>query len=194
VDEVLIPGFENSKDAFKLFQALYDAPAYVRRARETEAAYDRLLERCLRQRTEWLMMVRIRLGTLRALAGEWVAVLPCLADEEQLRQLEQLHAELTPKPRTTLAPTRSHRRLRGVLVGLRESIERFNHRWHSYLPTVDLTYVNELRDGYNNYYLLEKECALRSGRLARQGFVRLEPLTTEDLFVALPLLPLPVLR
>jgi hypothetical protein len=121
-------------------------------------------------------------------------VLPCLADEEQLRQLEQLHAELTPKLRTPLAPTRSHRRLRGVLVELRESIARFNRRWESHLPTVDLTYVNELRDNYNNYYLLEKECALRSARLARQGFVPLEPLTTQDLFVALPLLPLPVLR
>jgi hypothetical protein len=194
VDEVLIPSVENSKDAFKLFQALYDAPAYVRRARDTEAAYDRLLERCRRQRNEWLAMVRIRLGTLRALAGEWVAVLRCLADEDHLHQLEQMHAELTPKLRTPIAPTRSHRRLRGAVVELRESIERFNRRWRSYLPTVDLTHVNELRDGYNRYYLLEKECALRSPRLARQGFVHLEPLTTAELFVALPLLPLPALR
>src|SRR5262245_9553726 len=126
VDEVLIPGVENSKDAFKLFQALYDAPAYVRRARDTEAAYDRLLERCRRQRNEWLMMVRLRLGTLQALAGEWVAVLPCLADEDQLRQLELMHAELAPKLRTPIAPARSPRRLRGAVVELRESIERFN--------------------------------------------------------------------
>ena len=35
MDEVLIPSVDDNKDAFKLFQAMYDAPAYVRRARAT---------------------------------------------------------------------------------------------------------------------------------------------------------------
>ena len=194
MDEVLIPGVDDNKDAFKLFQALYDAPAYVRRARATEAAYDHVLTRCRRQRNEWLLMVRLRLGTVKALAGEWTALLPCLADERQLAQLEQMHAELAPTLRMPVAPTSSQRRLRAALIELRDSIELFNRRWESYLPTVDLAPVNERRDGYNRYYLLEKECALRSPRLARQGFVRLEPLTTADLFAALPLLPVPALR
>jgi hypothetical protein len=194
VDEVLIPSVDDYKNAYKLFQALYDAPAYVRRARATEAAYELLLTRCRRQRDEWLLIVRLRLGTLKALAGEWAALLPCLADEQQLASLEQMHAELSPKLRAPVASTTSRRRLRRGLVELRESIGRFNQRWQSYLPTVDLVPVNELRDGYNRYYLLEKECALRSPRLARQGFTRLEPLTTADLFAALPLLSVPALR
>src|SRR5437879_553052 len=139
-------------------------------------------------------MVRLRLGTVKALASEWTALLPCLVDEEQLVRLEQMHTELAPKLRIPVAPTSSQRRLRAALVRLRESIERFNRRWQSYVPTVDLGPVNELRDGYNRYYLLEKECALRSPRLARQGFRRLEPLTTTDLFAVLPLLPVPALR
>jgi hypothetical protein len=54
--------------------------------------------------------------------------------------------------------------------------------------------VNGLREGYNRYYLLEKECALRSPRLARQGFVRLPAVTVDDLAAQLPPLPVPQLR
>jgi hypothetical protein len=63
-----------------------------------------------------------------------------------------------------------------------------------FLHTVNVTPVNELRAAYNRYYLLEKECALRSVRLARQGFRRLEPLTVEELALLLPLLPVPELN
>ena len=38
------------------------------------------------------------------------------------------------------------------------------------MPSIDLTHVNKLRDGYNRYYVLEKECALRNVRLAALGF------------------------
>jgi hypothetical protein len=77
---------------------------------------------------------------------------------------------------------------------LAESLERFNRRWLEFLRGVDVGPVNELRDGYNRYYLLEKECALRSPRLARQGFTRLEPLTVAELTALLPPLPVPQLR
>ena len=193
MDDVPIPSIEDCKNAWKTFQAMYDAPAYVRRERAVEAAYDGLLERCRRQREEWLPMVRLRLGTVKALAGDWPALLPCLADPSQLGQLERLHDELAPKLRGAVAPTASLRKLRGALAELKDSIERFNRRWAAYLPGVDLARVNELRDGYNRWYLLEKECAVRSPRVARAGFVRKDPLTTESLFAALPLLPVPSL-
>jgi hypothetical protein len=54
--------------------------------------------------------------------------------------------------------------------------------------------LNELRDGYNRYYLLEKECAIRSVALARRGFTPLPPLTLDDLAVLLPPLPVPQLK
>jgi hypothetical protein len=54
-----------------------------------------------------------------------------------------------------------------------------------------LNQVNDLRDGYNRYYVLEKECAVRSFRLARQGFCPLEPLTVEDITALFPLLHVP---
>jgi hypothetical protein len=87
----------------------------------------------------------------------------------------------------------SWRPVRRALRELYESIEHFNRRWEEFLQTIDLTRVNELRAGYNRYYLLEKECALRSARLARQGFSRLEPLTVHELAALLPPLPVPSL-
>jgi hypothetical protein len=194
VDEILIPGREEDRNLVKQFAAHYDAPAYVRRARQVQEALDVLLNQCRRQRDEWLGLTRIRLALLRALAGEWDMLLPLLEDGGQLAALRQLEADLAPQLRHRVEPTTSMRTLRRALVELCESIELFNRRWQNFLPTVDLSRVNALRDGYNRYYVLEKECALRSPRLARQGFRRLEPFTLEDLGQLLPPLPAPLLR
>ena len=192
MDEVPIPGVDD-RDAFKTFVSIYGGPAYIRRAREVEGALEHVLARCRKQRDDWLTMVRLRLGVLKALAGDWPPLAPLLADEEQLGHLEQMHADFAPQLRTPVAATSSPRRLRRALHELRESIELFNRRWLAYLSRVDLSWVNELRDGYNRYYIVEKECAVRSPRLARVGFQRLEPLTTESLLVLLPPLPVPAL-
>ena len=40
-----------------------------------------------------------------------------------------------------------------------------------FLRDVNLSRVNALRDGYNRYYVLEKECAVHSPQLARQEAV-----------------------
>jgi hypothetical protein len=103
-------------------------------------------------------------------------------------------AELRPRLRVAVEPATSHRQLRFALQDLCESIDRFNRRWLDYLANVDLRPVNELRENYNRYYLLEKECAMRSAVLARLGFRRLEPLTREDVRGRLPPLPVPRVR
>src|SRR5207244_3829950 len=102
-----------------------------------------------------------------------------------------LHDELQPRLRVPVEPATAPRTLRRALRELAESIERFNQRWLKHLPTVDLTQVNQLRDGYNRYYLLEKECSVRSALVARQGFQRLEPLTVDDLIAQVPPLVVP---
>ena len=76
-----------------------------------------------------------------------------------------------------------------AVYGLEGGLERFNRRWQEYLGRVDLSLVNALRDGYNRFYVLEKECAVGSIRLARQGFQPLLPLCPEDLLGLFPLLP-----
>src|SRR5207248_8519725 len=128
---------------------------------------------------------------LQALAGDWMVLRPWLADDEQLQVLRDLEVLVQPRLRARIQPTSSPRMLRRALLELTASIERFNQRWQAYLPTVDRTTINDLRDGYNRYYLLEKECAVRSPRLARQGFRRLEPLTLEQLAELLARLAMP---
>src|SRR5262245_37193932 len=110
----------------------YDAPAYVRRARRVQAAYDTLMARCWSQREAWLAMVRLRVGVVAALAGGWETLRPHLAEAE-LRLVEGLHAQLRPKLRAPLTPTRSAWALRRALHELCDSLERFNHRWRAFL-------------------------------------------------------------
>jgi hypothetical protein len=191
MNDIPIPGREDDHRLFKQFQAHYDAPAYVRRARQVQAAFDQLVERCLHQREDWLKMVRTRLGRLHALAGDWAALHPWLVTQDEVRLLQDLYTTLAPRLRVPVEPTSSRGALRRALAELRVSIGYFNRGWQGFLGTVDLATVNELRDGYNRYYLLEKECAIRSARLARQGFRRLEPVTLDELAGLFPPLPEP---
>jgi hypothetical protein len=187
MDEVPIGSAE--RRMVQQFLANYDAPAYIRRARRVQDAWDQLVNRCRRQRDEWLVLVRIRLGLLHALAGDWSALSSWLADEQQWQQLRELHEILQPQLRCPPVATSSTKTLERALRQLRASIEIFNSRWQSHLAKVDLEPVNRLRAEYNRYYLLEKECAVRSARLARQGYRPLEPMTLQDLSALLPCLP-----
>jgi hypothetical protein len=170
--------------------AQYDAPAFIRRARGVEVAYEQLLERCRRQRAEWLAGVRLHLGFLRAGAKDWHALRPILADDGQIDVLKRLHAEAGEPEHPMTGPTHEAGRRR-VLRTLCASVERFNRRWHNYIAALDLSVVNALRDGYNRYYLLEKECAVGPARLLPQLFRRLEPVTAGEMLDRLPPLPVP---
>jgi hypothetical protein len=116
-----------------------------------------------------------------------------LIDDAQIEVLRQLFTDLEPRLRLPVEPTSSNRKLRRALRDLIPTLERFNQRWREFLPTVDLMPVNQLREGYNRYYLLEKECAVRSVVIARQGFTPLKPLALDDLTALLPPLPVPQL-
>ena len=77
------------------------------------------------------------------------------------------------------------------LRALQASVARFNRRWSAFIADLDLSEVNRRRDGYNRYYLIEKECAVGSPRIAAIGFRRQPPLTAGDVQAALPLLVMP---
>lgn len=181
-------GSQDERQIFQRMTSYFDGPAFIRRIKRVEEAYRVLLEFLQNRRAENLEMARLRVGQLVALAGDIEALRLLLVSESDLRLVRELHQELQPKLRLPLEPTRSERTLRGAIGELNESIEAFNRRWRKLIEELDLTFLNNLREGYNRHYLLEKECALGSSPVARLGFQRLEPLTPAHLFEKFPLL------
>jgi hypothetical protein len=177
------------RKAFNEVLALHGPPAYVRRAQMVEAAWEGVLLRCRRQREEWLALVRTRLAMLRELAGSWDA-LRAVLDEAAVVALAALDSELRPSLRGPVQASTSVRRLRAAVAELAESMANFNRRWAAFLAQVDLGEVNRARHDYNRYYVLEKECAVRSPAVARQGFRPLAPATLAELEAAFPMLPM----
>lgn len=191
MDEVPIAGHEENW-LFKKFLIQYDAPAFARRARDVEHALTALLDRCRSKRAEMLDIVALRLATLSALVGgDWSTLRPLVADDAQLSLLRDMARELKRELRLPIEPTGSRGHWRRALEELCDSLQRFNRRWLEHLERLDLSALNELRDKYNRYYVLEKEFAVRSARVARQGFVPLPPLRSDDITKALPPLPVP---
>jgi hypothetical protein len=193
MDEVPIAALGTDDKTAKALLGAYGGPAYVRRARRMEEAIRQMIERCERQRQEWLDMVRLRLGVLGKLAGEWSVLAPLLEPGE-VEALATLHEKLRPELTLTIQPSTSHRRLRQALEELRHSIFRFNRRWAAFLQQIDLATINDLIDGYNRYYVFEKECVVGSPRVARQGFVPRPAMTTANLHEMLPPLPVPKIK
>src|SRR5262245_18529469 len=179
---------------FKSFIGQYDAPAYVRRARHVEDAFHALLADCTQKREKLLECVRLRLGVLQALAGDWAVLAEIVQSEEDVAVLRRLETALSPRLRMPVTATRSPRPLRRALIALIDSLERFNGRWSTFVGEVDLTHLNTLRAGYNRYYVIEKEFAVRSTRVARHGFVPLPQLTQTMLLEQFPSLAVPRLR
>jgi hypothetical protein len=165
--------------------------AFARRGRDVQIAFDALVETCRGRREEWLTFVRLSVGNLFALAGTATALRAILDDATPLQTLEKLRDDLQPCLRAPPNPTSTHRMLRRALAETRDAIERFNRRWRIFVAKLDLSHVNALRERYNRYYLLEKECALGSSRVASIGFQKLPPLQPEDILALMPTLPVP---
>ena len=166
-----IPSSDREHRLADLVLGRFDAPAHVKRARRVEDAYADLVEACRRERDELVGPVRLRWRAWSAAGGTG---------------LPELAAALGPPTDAVPIPARLLGRARQALA---ESVRRFNRRWAAHLAAIDLDALNGLRDGYNRYYLLEKECAVRSVVVARQGFRRLPPLTREELAALFPPLP-----
>jgi hypothetical protein len=193
VDDILLLGRDDERNFFKQVTAYYDAPAYVRRARGVQESLEAKIRDLRATRLEWTLLPRTLLGLLQMRAGCWMALRPLLQDDAQVEVLVELETELQPRPRLREPAIRSPAKLRRSLRELVYSLRRFNERWLLFVTSVDLEKLNQIRADYNRYYLLEKECALRSPRLARQGFVPLAPMTLADLLERLPPLPVPEL-
>jgi hypothetical protein len=166
--------------------AMFDAPAYIRRARHVERAYEDLIERCARKRMALLAGVRLHLGWIFR-SAKTDELLQC--GVEVAESIAVVTRESGWRQRENVTSNRLISN--SSLCDLQASIARFNRRWSAFLEQLDLSEINRLRDGYNRYYLLEKECAVGSERLASLTFRRLEPVTIDELRDRFPLLPMP---
>lgn len=166
-------------------------PAFIRRARLVESTWQALLDACACARLERLTFVRLRLGQLHALAGDWQVIRAAMPNDADFAFVRRLFDELQPSLQLPLDRTTSKRALRGAAQELLEAIDLFDARWTRWLAKADLSAVNKAREDYNRFYLLEKECAVGNPRVARVGFAKLAPATLADLQQLFPLLMRP---
>jgi hypothetical protein len=167
---------------------MFDLPAFARRGQELDSALVRLHARCRHQRAERLDMVHLRLRQWAAAVEGPDAWRPVFAAPfEPLWRLAEAPA---PTWAVSLATPRRRRAIGRDLIA---SVDRFNRRWDGLLQGIQLDAINTLVDHYNRYYLLEKECVLRSSRLAARLYTPRPRVTVDALRESYPPLPLPQL-
>lgn len=170
----------------RMMLGMFDVPAFARRGADLEYGLNRLHDRCRRERLDRLEMVLLRLRQWSSVATgphDWATAF----DEPILPLLERVGFE----PSQWAADAGSPRRQRNVANDLIASVERFNRRWSAFLNQLDLEPINALIERYNRYYLLEKECALGSTRIAAKLFRPRSPVTPAMLSNEFPSLPVP---
>jgi hypothetical protein len=183
-------------DELRLFQTALvacDTPAFIRRARDVELAWDVLFENCRQKREVLLQFPRMRLAMFFALSETWTSIPSSVCRADDVDYLEKLRREWSPRLRIQVAPAKSASEIRRIMTQLASSFQRFNEGWSEYLLEVDLKRINSLREGYNQYYVAEKECAMWSSEVAQQYFEPLPLLTANDLLQTFPLLQIPVI-
>src|SRR5207247_5802896 len=90
-------GWQDEKQVLQKMTSYFDAPAFIRRVKRVEDAYQSLLDHLVQKRDEKVEFVRLRVGQLAALAGDWNALRPLVAGRDDLALLRALHEELRPK-------------------------------------------------------------------------------------------------
>ncbi|MHB1558224.1 MAG: hypothetical protein ACYC61_12250, partial [Isosphaeraceae bacterium] len=161
--------------------------SFARRGLELEEMLRRIRLRCERARVERLNMVWMRLR-------QWTRVATGPADPEVFAASIEPLWSLTKAeaPGWSLSPATRSRRL-AAARDLVAALERFNRRWTEFLGSFNLQPANLVIDQYNRYYVMEKECVMGSGRLAARFFTPVPPLTSAQLLLEHPLLPIPEL-
>jgi hypothetical protein len=184
-------GLEGSRNEFlKLLADMGEEPAFVTRGRAPQMALDALLGDCHAKREEMLEWPKFHLAVLAQRVDEhWSRLARFLAAPRSFEMLEVLYAELRAnKP----APSRWLTSDRAALRQFITSAERFNRRWSDYLADLELDPVNRPRRAYNDFYCIEKVCAVGSERVVH-GFEPLAMIDREYLEQRFPPLALPTL-
>jgi hypothetical protein len=176
----------------QMLLGLGDPPAYLRRGMSVEDAEARVVKKCEMDRDQMLYAVRLRLRFWNRLLRDRPRVRERVsaAAMESAAVLE----ELTFSPgeaRISVAPAGWELFVTRHWRALVSAVEEFNANWRRYLEAIPLDDLHRAIDGYNRYYVLEKECAVRSARTALRGFVPKRKPTWKDFLERFPTLPVP---
>ncbi|MFO0944540.1 MAG: hypothetical protein U1D30_01135 [Planctomycetota bacterium] len=185
--ELLIGGIDPWTKTARTILGITDTPAYLKRAIRVQDAVQAVHKRCQHQREAWLEGVRLRLRAW------WTLIQVRPAEQGILTPFQYLQIQnafsMAFSEQTPIQPVANVAKTARVFLDLSESLDRFNQRWLRFVQTVDVERANRLIEGYNRYYLFEKECAFRSPRIAALGYQPLELISPDRLLQVFPLLP-----
>ncbi|MFN9719780.1 MAG: hypothetical protein ACK58L_13860 [Planctomycetota bacterium] len=186
---------ENDRQLFQQIIATFDSPAYMRRSRDTEAAWNDVVTQCRSHYQSAAEIPLLRLVQVCRLCGRDLAQLvvrnSSLLREPTVDEFQAMLARWSERIQPMLLRAdRSGMNGDAVLAWQTfvSSCERFNRGWQAFVVGVDLSEINRLRRDYNEYFLLEKECAVHSPLVARMEYEPLTPATHDDLIRMFPLL------
>lgn len=179
-------------DDLKIFQQMIlavDAPAYMRREKDVIAAWRGVLTQCELDYRDRLQLPTLRIGQLAALVGGDLQTSGYMEDDA--KYLVELFRTCGNPLRSDIKPSRTRAEIAEAKSLLVDSFQRFNRRWEKYIQEINLESINTKRRNYNEYYLLEKECAVFSASVARLGYQPMQMATSDDLLEQFPLLRIP---
>jgi len=155
-------------------------------------AETRVVKKCEADRHQMLYAVRLRLRLWNRLLKDRPRLRETvsLAAKEYAAQIGEAVFGLD-EPRVSIAPAGWSIFATKHWRAFVKAIEEFNVDWQRYLETLSLDDLHRTIDGYNRYYVLEKECAVRSVRTALRGFVPKRKPTWMDFLERFPPLPTP---
>ena len=176
---VLAGAFPEEKLAWA---AALGVPAFVRRANALEEAMTVLHDRIRVERSRRLRYLHDAARELEASRRAGAALPPWIG--AALDEITGVGMRFRSGPPASAVP--SPRRSAMLARRLRRRILEFNARWSAYLDAVSLDEVRSLQTGYNQWYSLEREFALRG---VRMSFTPVRLLEREDLIRMHPGLP-----
>lgn len=168
------------------------APAYVRRARNLEAAECDLHGRLVRLWFERARSIACDVKNLCARFADDAAVAEYIGNTRRAAAFAEVAAlvrghpeyEAIPVDRSLLSAGPAGR-LRSIVAGVRS----FNAHWPRAVEGIDLDPINEQIDEFNRWYPLERECAMKYAFHALDNFRPRMRITHADLVCRLSLLP-----
>jgi hypothetical protein len=176
----------------KALLGLCEPPAFLRRGMRVDDAEARVDKQCETARLQMLFAVRLRLRSWNRLVHDHPAIRErmSLAAAESVAEIGRTaflprEAIMIPGPAGWRFLAMRHWR------ALVLAVEEFNANWKRFLEAFPLDDLHRVIDDYNRYYVLEKECAVRSFHTARRGFTPRKKTAVSDLLERFPPLPAP---